>query len=419
MSRQIFRQVSLDRLSSPEQLDQLTQLTTPKAWVALLAIGALIAVTVGWSVVGTIPERVRGQAILLRSGGVFQVVAPTDGRVTDIAIRVGDVVTQGQVIARLAQPDLVDQVQQAQATVAELEAQQRRLLQGGQRDSALETDYAVQQRQTIEQSIAAMQRAHAALQERMANEEQLVAQGLVTRQTVLDTRQAAEALDEKIGGAEGQLTQLQLSRLQGQSQREQQVRSAAFKLDDARRSLAHLEDALSRTSEVMSPYTGRVLEIMTDQGSVVARGDPVVSIDLTGKTLKDLEAVIYIPSREGKRLKPGMEVAVTPSTVKKQEYGSMLARITYVSDFPATLKGMQRVIKNDQLIATLIGRDAPYEVHADLIPDPETRSTYRWTSSRGPDLKIQSGTLADAEVTVTRRHPIGLVLPILDRSGGM
>ena len=34
----IFRKVALERLSSPEQLDQLLQVTDPKGWMALGAL---------------------------------------------------------------------------------------------------------------------------------------------------------------------------------------------------------------------------------------------------------------------------------------------------------------------------------------------------------------------------------------------
>jgi len=36
----IFRQAALDRLSSPEQLDRLMQVTLPTGWIALVAPGS-------------------------------------------------------------------------------------------------------------------------------------------------------------------------------------------------------------------------------------------------------------------------------------------------------------------------------------------------------------------------------------------
>ena len=50
-TRSVFRKVSLDRLASPEQLDQLMQITTPKGWVALLALSVLLLTAIVWGCV--------------------------------------------------------------------------------------------------------------------------------------------------------------------------------------------------------------------------------------------------------------------------------------------------------------------------------------------------------------------------------
>ena len=145
------------------------------------------------------------------------------------------------------------------------------------------------------------------------------------------------------------------------------------------------------------------------------RGRPILTVDLTGRAVKGLEAIVYIPSVHGKKIRPGMEVQIAPSTVKKEEFGYLLGTVTYVSDFPVTPQGMQRVLKNEQLVTALSGQDAPYAIHVDLLPDPDNVSTYRWTSSEGPPIRIQSGTLASAGVVVERRRPILMVIPQLRR----
>jgi len=64
----IFRKVSLERLSSPEQLDQLMTVTTPCGWISLAAIGGVILTALLWSIFGTIPKTVKSQGILIRGG---------------------------------------------------------------------------------------------------------------------------------------------------------------------------------------------------------------------------------------------------------------------------------------------------------------------------------------------------------------
>jgi HlyD family secretion protein len=70
-------------------------------------------------------------------------------------------------------------------------------------------------------------------------------------------------------------------------------------------------------------------------------------------------------------------------------------------------------------VSELSGQDAPYEVHADLIVDPMTTSHYKWTSANGPPLRIQSGTLATANITVATHRPIEMVLPLLRKATGL
>jgi HlyD family secretion protein len=134
-----------------------------------------------------------------------------------------------------------------------------------------------------------------------------------------------------------------------------------------------------------------------------------MSISLDGLHLTSLQAFIFIPTLYWKRIRPGMEVQLAPSTVEPEEYGYLVGRITYVSDYPATSKAMMLLLKNEQLVSTL-GQNAPFEVRAELLP-----SRYRWTSSKGPDIQLQSGTPAVGRVIVDKRRPIFMVLPQLQR----
>lgn len=49
----IFREKSLERMASQEQMDDYIKVTTPSIWIALLAIVVLAAGIVVWSTLGT------------------------------------------------------------------------------------------------------------------------------------------------------------------------------------------------------------------------------------------------------------------------------------------------------------------------------------------------------------------------------
>lgn len=415
----VFRTVSLERLASPEQLDQLLRVTDVRGWVVLVAIGVVLLTALGWGVVGSIPETVSGVGMLIRSGGVFEVVPIASGRVTDLAVNVGDVVSEGQVVARMEQPDLANRLQQAKAQLANLRVEHAQVVANGARDLALQFAALAQQRANVAQSITTAEQSATWYRDKIAIQERLVREGLLIRQTLLNTHGQLDDSEQKISEGNGQLAQIAVHELQLHTQRQDALRASQSRVDEQARLVAQLEDELKTKTEIVAPFTGRILEVMAEEGSIVAAGQPILSLDLTGRTVKDLVAVIYVPSIDGKRIRVGMPILIAPSTVKQEEYGMMLGRVTYVSDFPATSRGMLRVLKNDRLVAGLSGSDAPYEIHADLVLDPATASRYQWSSSKGPPLQIESGTLATARITVAAKRPLELVVPLVRRYTGI
>ena len=65
--KSVFRKKSLERLSSPERLEQLIQVVKPQDWLALATLGALVVFALGWSIFGRIPITVSGRGVLIRS----------------------------------------------------------------------------------------------------------------------------------------------------------------------------------------------------------------------------------------------------------------------------------------------------------------------------------------------------------------
>jgi hypothetical protein len=68
MRRDIFRKVALERLSSPDDLDQMVRITRPASWLALIAIVAIVAGGLVWATFGRVATTVRGNAILIETG---------------------------------------------------------------------------------------------------------------------------------------------------------------------------------------------------------------------------------------------------------------------------------------------------------------------------------------------------------------
>jgi multidrug efflux pump subunit AcrA (membrane-fusion protein) len=122
VKKEIFREGSLERLSSPEQLDQLIKVTSPRAWLALAAVAVILLSIIVWSFLGSLPAKVAGQGILLNNGGVSSLEHHTAGRVIDIRFKAGDMVKKGDIVALIDRPELTANINSLLAKLGQMEA---------------------------------------------------------------------------------------------------------------------------------------------------------------------------------------------------------------------------------------------------------------------------------------------------------
>ena len=86
----LYRKSSLERISSPEQLDKVLKVTSPMSWLALIGITVIVVVTVIWSIVGTIPVTITAPGIVSSHVGSNAVYTQEAGTVISVRVRVGD-----------------------------------------------------------------------------------------------------------------------------------------------------------------------------------------------------------------------------------------------------------------------------------------------------------------------------------------
>ncbi len=121
---ELFRKSSLERLSSPEQLDKMIVITPPSFWMALVGAGVIVAGALAWSVLGRLPVNVETQGIYVNNGGVYSVYSETAGIVESLAVHKGDEIREGDVIAYLSTDDLERKLQDYDTRIANIEAVQ-------------------------------------------------------------------------------------------------------------------------------------------------------------------------------------------------------------------------------------------------------------------------------------------------------
>jgi HlyD family secretion protein len=414
--QRIFREAAIDRLSSPDQLDQLVVVTRPIDWIAGAVIALALLILIAWGFLGRVPTRVGGDGIILGDGGKLAEAAPAvGGRLRSMEVAVGDRVAAGQPIARLAQEDIAERHLAALAILQQRDRELAELRASGDRETRAEDASDAARRSGFAQVAAAADARATVLARELRTTEDLVRQGLATQPDLDQMRLDLASSRQRAVEARNSALSLEAERLESRTKRAHDLLAAQFRLDDARREAAQLAALLARHSLVLSPIAGRVTEIRAFPGAVVANGAPLAVIE-TGQ--RRLQSVIYLPPATGKQVRPGMRVRVEPATIKREEFGVLVGRVESVSPFPATPEGMAATLHNSELAARFRRAGAPYAAVVRFEPDPRAPSGYRWSSGRGPAQTLSAGTLVHAEVVTRERRPVDLLLPLIRRVSG-
>jgi HlyD family secretion protein len=417
LKQQIFRKVALERLSSPEQLDMLMRVIRPADWLIYVPLAGLLLVAALWGWFGSIPTKVSGKCMLINPTGLVDVASVTSGRLLTLQARVGDHVSKGQAIGNIALPELADKIEKAREKLQELRAMQGRVASFAARGTELNVGLIGQQREMLTvQKKNAEERVHL-LRERVETQKQLLTQGLITNQTLLGSRQDLNSAETELSNIANQIAQLDLKRLESDKQSQNETATVQQQVEDARRQLDSLLLSEKNTAVIESPFTGRVVELKAGPGSLIAQGASLLSIE-QDNVAQPLEALIYVPAGDGKRVANGMTAQVTPATVKREEHGYMLGKVRYVSEYPSSANSIQMLLQNEAVVKELAGQTPPVEIRAALQP-ADNESGFVWSSAGGAPVKIHAGTMCQADIVVVTQRPVSLVIPILKKSLGV
>lgn len=104
----LFRKKSLDRLSSPEQLNDYLRVSTPSVWLLLIAIVILLAGVCFWGVFGHLDTTLPVVAVS-REGTVTAYVREADAAQVSVQAAVSVNGEEGRVLSIGAEPMPVDE----------------------------------------------------------------------------------------------------------------------------------------------------------------------------------------------------------------------------------------------------------------------------------------------------------------------
>ncbi len=410
MSAGFFRKSALEKLSTPEKLDQLIKVTNRKAWIALLTIALAIGTAVVWSIFGKVKTKIDVVGII-QGGEVHEVVATSQGQLVELNVKIGSKVKKGDIIATLHQPELSQQIEDAKAILTDRNFEMGKIVSYGGQGSQLQNEFISQTRKSILGEIDSERKKLSFLYNQLESENTLLGKGLIIKSQVANTKQQIEASKNTIERLKGQMAETSSQQNNVNFDLQQKLTLQNQRIAEAKRNLEFLNERFDTQKNIRSPYDGEVVEVLTERGVVVGTGTPLFKLKNQKDDTKKITSVLYIPSKDGKKIKKGMEALVSPSIVQPQEFGFIKGKVTYISDFPITQQGMLNSVKNDQLAKGLLAMGPLFEVHVDFEKDLSSYSGFRWTSAKGPDVKIKEGTSCMGKITIYEERPVTIVVP--------
>jgi len=416
MSSSIFRKVSLERLSSPEELDRLFVVADSRAWIAQVAIFALLAAAIAWAYLGQLPSVVAGQGVVVRRGGVLNVVASGSGVITEFHAEVRQKIQANQIIATIYQPAILEKLRAAEEALAQVQRDQtvsHAIIQG---ESKLAVETIHRKHASIESQISHLEDRAELAKQQVSAQDQLFSWGIVTKEKTIEARQNLVSVEDQIAGLQIALKELDAEEFEAPGKVKQSDAAKQLRIQDLERSVREVKKELDIAENVVSPYGGEVLELKVSPGATIVAGDPVISIQ---PDVQDLNLLLYLPSAEAKAVKPGMEVAISPSAVKREEFGYIKGRVDRISDFPDTTAELMRNFENEELVKALTSVGPVTEIQVEIEKSAEKPGEYQWSTRKRPPLNLSSGTLCTAEIVTRWQKPVDLILPSLRKSLGL
>ncbi len=410
-----------EQLASVEELDHVMCVVPARTWLALLTVGLLLAAAVAWGFLGEALTRASGQGILIKRGVLFNLVAVSPGQILDMGVEEGQFVTRGTVVATLAQPVIEAELREAQSLLGMLNEEKSFLESFEQKNVRLSSTYIDKQRATLEESIRLGSQRIEELSDLVASYEKLITHGVATKLELEKQKADLRQAQIRLLHDRQELAGLEVSRHQMDSETEQQRLKLMERIGPVEERIASLQQRLKQFSVVNSLCSGVVVEIHKNIGDMVKEGDSVATIELSPREqanddMEDIPVVVaYIPPFQGQELRPGMSAQVAPDTVREDEYGVILGQVQSVSRYPASPKGMMRVLNNSELVHELTQEGAPVMVVISLQESRNTLSGYRWSSGVGPPLRIKSGSQCVVRIIARNQPPVELIIPGLKK----
>ena len=413
----IFRERAVDSASSPESINRVAPIVSPRLWILVAGASAVIVAFSAWAFFGTIPLMVRGMGILIEGSMVVAAEAPADGRIGDLQVKPGDRVVQGQVLAVVANPLLEAQKIDAQIAAARLREQDASLTAAEDvATAAITASINVREsecRRRIDRAAAIAVDFSKAVEVKR----DLVRQGLLAESELLAIANSTFEIERTLSDARSELLRIDADRSSVIIQRQQDQQRRDNLIADADALVRQLAARMDSERNVIAPRPGKIVQLTRAPGDVVLRGGTVAIISDAGDGR--LRCYAFFPLTEGKRVRKDMHAHVEPSIADRERFGVISAAVSAIEPVIGTRETFLRIINSPE-VAQDIERRYGGTVSAviDLQLNPDSPTGLRWTGGTGYPRPLTPGTLCDVDVVTEDVAPISLLVPWIKQAFG-
>ena len=408
MTETIFRQSALDRMASPERLDAPLRLVGRPSWLLLGAIAFAIVAGLVWAIATSAPVKVSARGLLIDRTGLAEITAADAGRIERLMVAPGDTVKVGQPIATLARTDLVREIAAARANLADAEARYARLQSFYAAQGSRQAGADSVRLSTIAESRQALTERERYLVAKAAKMEALIVRGFIKRDDLVNLQIDLAEVRERLANLGETALRVRIDANQRSGETGLALLDEQRTIDEQQRTIARLSAQLADQQSVRATQAGVITEVKVNAGDVIAAGSALVTLSPTDGSLV---ALLYIPAADGKRIMPGMDAEIAPTTVERAVFGHIPGKVIAVAPLPSTAEGLRRVLRNDQLVQELLAGGAPIEVRVALDRDRANASGFVWSASKGPRTQVSAGSPVEGRVVVERTRMIRWLIP--------
>ena len=134
------------------------------------------------------------------------------------------------------------------------------------------------------------------------------------------------------------------------------------------------------------------------------------------QSIGEQQVICYVPISSGKKIVPGMEAVVCPTTVNQQEYGNMMGEVVAVDPYVTSYEDIVAALGSDSL-AQMFSQTGPVvAVTCKLRTDATTASGFWWSNDNGTTVVLAEGTIMTVDIILEEKSPISMLLPFINDS---